>query len=91
MKTANRSLTLFNEPPINDMIPRQIRDWRHESSGIASDLIFRKFLNHHQYNIVNTTISIVVAKGLIILYYRESFAYNNLENECCLLPVFPQD
>jgi len=90
MKTANRILTLFNEPPINGRINHPNRDWMH--SETATDFIFRIFLNHHQYNTANATISIVVAKGVEhSKSSRKSFAYNNPENECSLLLILYQD
>ena len=90
MKTANRILTLLNEPLIKGGIRLQIRNLR--SSETTTDFIFIKFLNHHQYNIPNTTISIVVAKRVAHRKSsRKSFAYNNPENECCLSPILYQD
>jgi hypothetical protein len=90
MKTANRIVTLFNESTINGRICLQIGDLR--SSETATGYIFRKLLNHHQYNIPNTTISIVVAKGVEhSKTSRKSFLYNDPGNEGGLLPILYQD
>ena len=89
MKTAKSILAPFNETPVNGRMNHSIRCWRNEA---VIGLVSSKFLNHHQYNIPNTTISIVVAKGVEhSVSSTKSFANNNPENECCLLPILYQD
>jgi hypothetical protein len=88
MKTAISILAPFNEPPVTGRIHHSIRCWTHEPSERATGFIFSKFLNHHQYNIPDSTLSIIVAKGRNnSVSSTKSFAYNNPENECYVLPI----
>jgi hypothetical protein len=86
MKTALRISAPFNVPPIDGRMHDSIRGWNHEPFKASIDPVSVKFLNHHQYNIPNTTISIVVANGVRRSVSSPIFlAYQHRKNECCLV------
>ena len=91
MKTAISSLAPFNEPRITGPIHHSIRGWTFEISETTTGFNFCKFVNHHQYNIPGSTVSIIVAKAVAnSVSFTKSFAYSNPENECRFTPFFPK-
>src|SRR5262245_62081178 len=63
MKTALQSLASLTRTSITCRMHSPGWNRNHKSFGIGPSIIFGKLVNHNQYNIPNTAISIIVAKS----------------------------